>query len=68
MAKTAKKETNVAQQDERWGQPRLLVVGHDVAIAIVFPQFIGNGFHIYIDVTVSCREERDNVLKQHPKI
>lgn len=56
MAKTAKKETNVAQQDERGGQPRLLVVGHDVAIAIVFPQFIGDGFHIYIDVTVSCRE------------
>lgn len=37
MAETAKKETNVAQQDERGGQPRLLVVGHDVAIAVVFP-------------------------------
>lgn len=40
MAKTAKEEAHMAQQDERWGQPWLLVVGHDVAIAIVFPQFI----------------------------
>lgn len=40
MAKTAKEETKVAQQDERWRQPKLLMVGHDVTIAVVFPQFI----------------------------
>lgn len=40
MAKTAKEENNMAEQDERWGQPKLLMVGHDVAIAIVFPQFV----------------------------
>lgn len=30
----------MVQQDEGWGQPGLLMVGHDVAIAIVFPDFI----------------------------
>ena len=53
MAKTPKQETNVTQQDKRWGQPRLLVVGHDVAIAIIFPQIIRNGLHFYVNITGS---------------
>lgn len=39
-AQTSEEEAQMAEQDERRGQPGLLVVGHDVAIAIVFPQLI----------------------------
>lgn len=39
-AQAAEEKAHVAQQDERWGQPGLLEVGHDIAIAVVFPQVI----------------------------
>lgn len=34
------KEANVAQKDERWRQPRLFMVRHDVTVAVVFPELV----------------------------
>lgn len=46
----------MVQQDQGWGQPGLLVVGHDVAIAIVFPDFVRDGFYIEVNVAEGCRK------------
>ena len=43
---------HVTQDDEGRGQPRLLLIGHDVTVAVVLPQLIGYGPHVKVDIAV----------------
>lgn len=49
-------KSNVAQEDERWRQPWLFMVGHNVAVPVVLPELVRYGFQIIINIT----EKRDN--------
>lgn len=48
-------KSNVAQKDERWRQPWLLMVGHNVAVPVILPELVRYGFQIIINIT----EKRD---------
>lgn len=41
----------MTQEDERWRQPWLLMVGHDVAITVVLPELVRYGFQIKVNIT-----------------
>lgn len=49
----------MTQEDERWRQPRLLMVGHDVAVTIVLPELVRYGFQIKINITEERATERE---------
>ena len=40
------------EEDEGWRQPWLLLIGHDVAVAVILPQLIGDGLDVKVDITV----------------
>lgn len=44
-------KSNVAQENERWRQPWLLMIGHNVAVPVVLPEFVRYGFQIIINIT-----------------
>lgn len=52
-------KSNVAQEYERWRQPWLLVVGHNVAVPVVLPELVRYRFQIIINIT----EKRDGGKK-----
>lgn len=49
----------MAQEYERWRQPWLLVVGHNVAVPVVLPELVRYRFQIIINIT----EKRDGGKK-----
>lgn len=51
MEDTVYQKPNVTQEDEGWRQPWLLMVGHDVAVAVVLPELVRYGFQIKINIT-----------------
>lgn len=40
----------MTEEDERWRQPWLLMVGHDVAVPVVLPELVGYGFQIKVNI------------------
>lgn len=44
---------HVTEDNKRRGQPRPVLVGHDVPITVVPPDFIGRGCHVKINVAVN---------------
>lgn len=42
----------MTEEDEWWRQPWPVQIRHYVAITVVFPQLIGYGCHVKIDVAV----------------
>jgi len=47
---------DVAEEDERGREHRLLVVGHDEVVALVLPHQIRNGLHLEIHIAGKQRE------------
>jgi len=42
----------VTEKDERGWQPGFLLIGHDVTIAVIFPQLTGYGAHVKVNIAV----------------
>lgn len=42
----AEEGVNMAEEDEGWGEDRLLMVGHNEVVALVLPHQIRNGLHL----------------------
>lgn len=54
----------VTQEDKRWRQPWLLTVGHDVAVTVVLPELVRDGFQIKINIAErKSRRERGGRVK-----
>lgn len=53
-------QSHVTEDNERWGQPRPVLIGHDVPITVVLPDFIGCGCHVKINVTVNEKKNQQN--------
>lgn len=46
----AEEGVNMAEEDEGWGEDRLLMVGHNEVVALVLPHQIRNGLHLQIHI------------------
>lgn len=52
----------MTEEDEGWRQPWLLTVGHDVAVTVVLPELVRDGFQVKINITEErATEERRRV-------
>lgn len=47
----------MAEEDHGRRQPRPVLVGHDVAVAVVLPQLVGCGGHVKVDVAVNQSQQ-----------
>lgn len=50
-------QDHVAEEDHGRRQPRPVLVGHDVAVAVVLPQLVGCRGHVKVDVAVNQSQQ-----------
>lgn len=50
----------MAEEDEGGREDRLLMVGHDEVVAVVFPDQVRNGLHLQIHIAGKTQESRDD--------
>lgn len=65
-AEGAHTQRHVTEEDEGRREPRSVLIGHDVTVAVVLPQLIGRGGHVEVHVVEECNEDvdHDNVLEE----